>query len=93
MRKHIGTGLLTALFMALFFIGQRAHAQTHLVWDSNGNIIASSSEANRLQLSRDITAYNQARIAGAIKSAAVHGGGGGGYAGGYVGNSGCCWDG
>ncbi|GAA7764751.1 hypothetical protein RN01_02220 [Cupriavidus sp. SHE] len=59
--------------MALFFIGQRAHAQTHLVWDSNGNIIASSSEANRLQLSRDITAYNQARIAGAIKSAAVQG--------------------
>lgn len=73
MSKHIGTWLLTALFMALFFIGQRAHAQTHLVWDSNGNIIASSSEANRLQLSRDITAYNQARNAGAIKSAAVQG--------------------
>lgn len=65
--------ITTGLILALFFIGQ-ARAQTKLYWDTTGNIIASESQANidqRMQLTRDLSAYNQARNAGAIKSAAV----------------------
>ncbi|WP_454742786.1 hypothetical protein [Cupriavidus necator] len=61
---------------ALFFIGS-AQAQTRLIWDSNGNMIGSelqSSYDERMQFSRDLTAYNEGRKAGAVKSAVVDGG-------------------
>lgn len=71
MRRHIGW-IMTGLVLALFFIGQ-ARAQTYLHWDSNGNIIGSSSQANINQLSRDISNYNSAR-AGAPSSVSLGGG-------------------
>ncbi|SOZ97311.1 hypothetical protein [Cupriavidus taiwanensis] len=67
---------LTGLLVGLFFIGS-VQAQTRLIWDSNGNIVGSelqSSYDGRMQLSRDLTAYNQARNAGAISSATLEGG-------------------
>lgn len=71
MRRHIGW-IMTGLVLALFFIGQ-ARAQTYLHWDSNGNLIGSSSQANINQLSRDISNYNSAR-AGAPSSVSLGGG-------------------
>lgn len=65
---------IPGLAMGLFFIVGSAQAQTHLTWDSNGNILASTSQAQINQFNRDLTAYNEGRKAGAVKSAVVDGG-------------------
>lgn len=71
-KRYLGW-LITGLLVALFFMGQ-AKAQTRLYWDSNGNIVGSSSAAQEAQFMRDLTAYNKARNAGAIASASVSNG-------------------
>lgn len=65
--------LITGLIVGLFFIGS-AQAQTQLIWDSNGNMIGSVSQAQINQFNRDLTAYNEARKAGAVKTATVDAG-------------------
>jgi len=47
--------------MALFFIGQAHAVDTWITFDENGNIIGSSSAAQRSQLLRDLSAYNSGR--------------------------------
>ncbi len=71
MRKIGLAGLSTALFVALFFIGQ-ARATT-LSWDINGNIAGTSTEASRMQLTRDLAAYNSNRAGAGVSATVANG--------------------